>query len=89
MSKPLLIEQRASNLGAENMPLPANAVVSNVPVSPVPVYIAGGAVVYEKPRSAVTCDYVWKRTDRWINFPWSTEAPVVSAEDARHKVVDA
>ena len=35
------------------------------------------AVVYEKSRSLVTCDYVWKRTDRWINFPWSTLPPVV------------
>jgi uncharacterized protein len=35
------------------------------------------AVVYEKPRSLVKCDYVWKRTDRWINFPWSTLPPVV------------
>jgi hypoxanthine phosphoribosyltransferase len=29
------------------------------------------AVLYEKPRSIVTCDYVWRRTDRWIVFPWS------------------
>jgi hypoxanthine phosphoribosyltransferase len=35
------------------------------------------AVVYEKPGSLVKCDYVWKRTDRWINFPWSTRPPVV------------
>jgi uncharacterized protein len=35
------------------------------------------AVIYEKPRSVIKCDYVWKRTDRWINFPWSREAPVV------------
>jgi hypoxanthine phosphoribosyltransferase len=34
------------------------------------------AVIYEKPRSIVSCDYVWKRTDRWINFPWSTLPPV-------------
>ena len=34
-------------------------------------------VVYEKPASLVKCDYVWKRTDRWINFPWSTLPPVV------------
>ena len=34
------------------------------------------AVVYEKPRSLVRCDYVWRRTDRWIDFPWSTEPPV-------------
>ncbi|MFF7360026.1 phosphoribosyltransferase family protein [Streptomyces sp. NPDC008125] len=35
------------------------------------------AVIYEKPQSLVTCEYVWKRTDRWINFPWSVEKPVV------------
>jgi len=36
------------------------------------------AVVYEKPRSLVRCDYVWRRTDRWIDFPWSSLPPVVS-----------
>ena len=35
------------------------------------------AVIYEKPRSLIRCDYVWKHTDRWINFPWSSEDPVV------------
>ena len=35
------------------------------------------AVVYEKPRSVVRCDYVWKRTDAWIDFPWSAAPPVV------------
>ncbi|MFD6530137.1 phosphoribosyltransferase [Streptomyces sp. NPDC060184] len=35
------------------------------------------AVIYEKPQSLVTCEYVWKKTDRWINFPWSVEKPVV------------
>ncbi len=34
------------------------------------------AVLYEKPRSEVTCDYVWKRTDSWIDFPWSAEATI-------------
>jgi hypothetical protein len=34
------------------------------------------AVVYEKPRSLVRCDYAWKKTDAWINFPWSTLPPV-------------
>jgi hypoxanthine phosphoribosyltransferase len=47
------------------------------------------AVLYEKSHSLVKCDYVWKRTDQWINFPWSTEPPVVSAEEARHRVADA
>lgn len=35
------------------------------------------AVVYQKPGSLMRCDYVWKHTDRWINFPWSTLPPVV------------
>jgi hypoxanthine phosphoribosyltransferase len=34
------------------------------------------AVLYEKPRSAVKCEYVWRRTDRWITFPWSAHEPV-------------
>ena len=29
------------------------------------------AVLYEKPHSSVRCEYVWRRTDRWIDFPWS------------------
>lgn len=37
------------------------------------------AVLYEKPRSTVRCAYVWRRTDRWITFPWSAEEPVVQA----------
>ena len=34
------------------------------------------AVLYEKPWSSVSCEYVWRRTDRWITFPWSAEPPV-------------
>ncbi|MBJ7901862.1 phosphoribosyltransferase [Streptomyces sp. DSM 110735] len=34
------------------------------------------AVVYEKPHSLVKCEYVWKHTDAWINFPWSVLPPV-------------
>src|SRR6266508_4429024 len=34
------------------------------------------AVLYEKPRSIVSCEYVWRRTERWIVFPWSAEPPV-------------
>ena|ERR1700730_2663845 len=34
------------------------------------------AVLYEKQRSTVNCEYVWRRTDRWIDFPWSAQAPV-------------
>ena len=29
------------------------------------------AVLYQKPQSTVDCEYVWRRTDRWINFAWS------------------
>jgi len=35
------------------------------------------AVLYEKPRSIVRSDYVWRRTELWIDFPWSIEPPVV------------
>lgn len=45
------------------------------------------AVVYEKPHSLVKCDYVWKRTDRWINFPWSDQPPVVTRRASQ--VLDA
>jgi uncharacterized protein len=37
---------------------------------------ARSAVLYQKPRSVIDCEYVFRRTDRWINFPWSTEPPV-------------
>jgi hypoxanthine phosphoribosyltransferase len=33
------------------------------------------AVVYEKPQSVVRCDHVWRRTDRWIDSPWSSLPP--------------
>jgi hypothetical protein len=35
------------------------------------------AVIYEKPRSSIKCHYVWKRTDQWVNFPWSSQPAVV------------
>ncbi|HET6258771.1 phosphoribosyltransferase [Pseudonocardia sp.] len=44
------------------------------------------AVVYEKPHSTVACEYVWRHTDRWINFPWSTQPPVVKRSN---QVLDA
>jgi hypoxanthine phosphoribosyltransferase len=40
------------------------------------------AVLYEKPRSIVRCEYVWRRTDRWIVFPWSAAPPVGAAAAA-------
>jgi hypoxanthine phosphoribosyltransferase len=36
------------------------------------------AVLYEKPQSVVRSDFVWRRTDKWINFPWSTPAAVTA-----------
>ena len=33
------------------------------------------AVVYQKPHSTVECEYVWRRTDRWIDFPWTNPEP--------------
>ena len=42
------------------------------------------AVLYEKPRSVVRCDYVWKRTDRWIDFPWSSLPPVTDPAAEGH-----
>ncbi|MGP3926575.1 phosphoribosyltransferase [Streptomyces sp. 8N616] len=44
------------------------------------------AVIYEKPSSLVKCEYVWRRTDRWIDFPWSVEPPVVRREG---RILDA
>ncbi|WP_280357828.1 phosphoribosyltransferase [Nocardia otitidiscaviarum] len=44
------------------------------------------AVVYQKPHSEVDCEYVWKRTDKWINFPWSVLPPVLKREK---QVLDA
>ena len=34
------------------------------------------AVLYEKPRSIVECEYVWRRTELWVEFPWSVDGPV-------------
>lgn len=45
---------------------------------------AHGAIVrtvtlYAKPRTILEPDYVWRRTDRWITFPWSAQPPVTVA----------
>ena len=37
-------------------------------------------VLYEKPQSVVRSDFVWRRTDRWINFPWSAPAQVAATK---------
>ncbi len=35
------------------------------------------AVLYQKSRSVIDCEYVWRRTDRWITFPWSADEPIL------------
>ncbi len=40
------------------------------------------AVLYRKPRSVVDPTYVWRETDLWINFPWSTLPPVSKDAEA-------
>ncbi|MBT7471482.1 MAG: phosphoribosyltransferase [Actinobacteria bacterium] len=47
------------------------------------------AVLYQKSHSVVDCEYVWKHTDQWINFPWSTEPPVVDLSEGGHQALDA
>ena len=34
--------------------------------------------LYSKPRTVCEPDFVWRRTDRWITFPWSALPPVVA-----------
>ena len=41
------------------------------------------AVLYEKPHSEVKCDFVWRYTDKWVNFPWSDKEPVVTRISVR------
>lgn len=35
-------------------------------------------VLYAKPHSIVAPDFVWRRTARWITFPWSALPPVTA-----------
>jgi hypoxanthine phosphoribosyltransferase len=35
------------------------------------------AVIYEKPWTVIRPEYVWRRTEAWIDFPWSVEPPLV------------
>lgn len=37
------------------------------------------AVLYAKPNTVIAPDFVWKRTDDWIVFPWSAEPPVTES----------
>lgn len=40
------------------------------------------AVLYQKTISTMSCDYVWRHTDRWIDFPWSTKSALVTPHDS-------
>lgn len=42
------------------------------------------AVVYEKPGSSVRPHYSWRHTDRWIDFPWSSQPPLVHRATRHH-----
>lgn len=36
-------------------------------------------VLYTKPHTVQEAHFTWRRTDKWINFPWSVLPPVVAA----------
>lgn len=38
--------------------------------------------LYTKPTTMYEPTYTWRRTDRWIMFPWSSEGPVAYPEHA-------
>ncbi len=38
--------------------------------------------LYSKSHTVLEPDYVWKHTDRWIAFPWSSQAPVTVSDPA-------
>jgi hypoxanthine phosphoribosyltransferase len=44
------------------------------------------AVLYQKSRSVIDCEFVFRRTDGWINFPWSTQAPILEPAERRQRV---
>ena len=36
--------------------------------------------IYTKPPTIIEPDFSWKRTDRWINFPWSWKGSVLEED---------
>ena len=40
------------------------------------------AVLYQKPISVIDCEYVWRHTDRWIDFPWSSASALVDPHES-------
>ena len=49
------------------------------------VATARTAVLYDKPRSVIRPDYAWRKTDLWIEFPWSAHPPVVATPRGAHQ----
>lgn len=47
------------------------------------------AVLYEKPDSIEKPEYSWRKTDKWIEFPWSTLPPVIAAPSNGRRTLDA
>lgn len=54
------------------------ATVRSVHVGVVP-HVAGVrfAVLSEKSHSRIRCEHLWRRTDEWVDFAWSSQGPVV------------
>lgn len=46
------------------------------------------AVLYHKPHSVLRPDYVWRHTDKWILFPWSSEDPVAQPKHGGEAVAE-
>ena len=44
------------------------------------------AVLYLKPTSVIDCDYVWRKTQLWIDFPWSSQPPVAASAERDDRV---
>jgi len=44
------------------------------------IHLAGADVrtvcLYSKPQTVLEPDYVWRKTSKWIAFPWSSKPPV-------------
>ncbi len=45
--------------------------------------------LYSKPATVEEPYYVWRRTDKWINFPWSVEGPVPYPDSVAAASADA
>ena len=41
-------------------------------------------VLYEKPQTVIIPDYSWKKTEQWIDFPWSYLGPVTASGGLAH-----